>query len=85
MSFTRESEFTLPPAMNPKPRPNHRRYLQILQRMTPDQKLAKVFELSEFSKELLIQGLRDRFPNATPDELRKVWLERLEKCHNRNY
>jgi hypothetical protein len=53
--------------------------------MTPDQKLAKVFELSEFSKELLIQGLRDRFPNATPDELRKVWLERLEKCHNRNY
>lgn len=73
------------PAMNLKPQPNHRRYLQILQRMTPEQKLAKVFELSGFSKELFKQGLRDRFPNATPNEFRAIWLERLEKCHNRNY
>lgn len=71
--------------MDLKPRPNHKRYLQILQRMTPDQKLAKVFELSAFSKELFRQGLRERFPNATPEEFQTIWRERLEKCHNRNY
>ena len=70
--------------MNPKPRPNHKRYLQILQGMTPDQKLAKVFELSAFSKELFKQGLRERFPNATPEEFQIIWRERLAKCHNRN-
>lgn len=33
--------------MDPKPRPNHRRYIEILRRMTPEQRLAKAFELSD--------------------------------------
>ena len=71
--------------MNPKPRPNHRRYLEILSRMTPEQKLMKVFELSAFAKELFIYGLRERFPDLPADEFRALLLERLAKCHNRNY
>lgn len=71
--------------MNPKPRPNHRRYLEILSRMTPEQKLNKVFELSAFAKELFIQGLRERFPDLPADEFRTLLLERLAQCHNRNY
>src|SRR5262245_34097330 len=55
-------------AMDPKPRPNHRLYLEILRSMTPEQKLLKVFELSEFSKALFTEGLRQRFPNATEEE-----------------
>ena len=71
--------------MDPKPRPNHQLYIQILRRMTPEQKLQKVFELSEMVKSLFREGLRQRFPDATEEELHRIYLERLAKCHNRNY
>jgi len=60
-------------------------YLQMLRRMTPEQRLQKAFELSEFTKELFVQGLRKRFPNASPDEFQEILRGRLSKCHNRNY
>ncbi len=71
--------------MDPKPRPNHRRYLEILRGMTVEQKLQKVVELSETGKSLFRAGLRKRFPDATEEELHRIYLERLAKCHNRNY
>jgi hypothetical protein len=71
--------------VDPKPRPNHRRYLEVLSRMTPEQRLLKAFELSEFTKALFLHGLRQRFPDATEEEIRKIFLARLTKCHNRNY
>jgi hypothetical protein len=71
--------------MDPKPRPNHQRYLEILRGMTAEQKLDKVVELSEMTKSLFREGLRNRFPDATEEELHRIYLERLEKCHNRNY
>jgi hypothetical protein len=71
--------------MNPKRRPNHRRYLQVLQALSPEQRLLKAFELSAFTKALFIQGLRKRFPDATDEEFQRLLLARLEKCHNRNY
>jgi hypothetical protein len=72
-------------SVDPKPRPNHRRYLETLARMTPEEKLSKAFELSEMTKQLFLQGLRDRFPEKTEAELHQIALERLAKCHNRNY
>ena len=71
--------------MGDKPRPNHKAYLEILRSMTPEQKLQKVFELSELGKTLFLNGLRKRFPEANPEELHRIFLDRLEKCHNRNY
>jgi len=71
--------------MDPKLRPNHRIYLQILRSMTPEQRLLKAFELSEFTKTLFVEGLRQRFPDATEEEFRRILFDRLEKCHNRNY
>jgi len=71
--------------MDPKPRPNHRMYIQMLRRMTPEQRLLKAFDLSEFARQLFAQGLRKRFPHLTEEEFRKLHLARLEKCHNRNY
>lgn len=69
--------------MDPKPRPNHQLYLEALRRMTPEQRLLKVFELTELSRELFRAGLRQRFPEASEAELQRIYLERLEKCHNR--
>jgi hypothetical protein len=71
--------------MNKKPQPNRALYIQILRQMTPQQRLQKAFELSEMSKELFKQGLRKRFPDLSEEEFHKLYLERLEKCHNRNY
>jgi len=68
-----------------KPRPNHALYIQILRNMTPEQRLAKAFELSEFSKQLFIQGLRQRHPDLSEAEFRTLLLKRLAKCYNRNY
>jgi len=71
--------------MDPKPRPNHRLYLEILRRMTPEQRLAKAFELTELAKAAFLYGLRRRFPGLSEQELRKLYRERLDKCRNLNY
>jgi hypothetical protein len=71
--------------MNPKKRPNHKRYIEVLRAMTPEQRLVKAFELSAFTRALFIHGLRKRFPDATDEEFHRILLARLAKCHNRNY
>ncbi|HHT9109845.1 MAG TPA: hypothetical protein ACFYDZ_01645 [Candidatus Brocadiaceae bacterium] len=71
--------------MNIKKHPNHRLYIQALRRMSPEQRLLKAFELSQFSNDLFIHGLRRRFPDLTDNAIKEIYLERLNKCHNRNY
>ena len=68
-----------------KPRPNHQQYIAVLRRMTPEQRLAKSFELSNMAKQLFIQGLREQFPDLNSEQFHKIMLDRLELCHNRNY
>ena len=70
---------------DPKPHQNHQLYLRILRGMTPEQRLLKAMELSGFSKDLFVHGLRARFPDLDDAEFKRLLLERLAKCHNRNY
>jgi hypothetical protein len=51
--------------------------------MTPEQRLLKAFELSELSHQLLRAGIRQRYPDAAPDEVRRIHLEQLSRCQNR--
>jgi len=53
--------------------------------MTPEERLQKAFELSEFARHLFLHGLRRRFPDLPEESLMRIYRERLEKCHNRNY
>ncbi len=71
--------------MSIKERPNHSLYIRILRRMSSESRLMKAFELTEFSKKLFLHGLRRRFPELDEKELHRVYLDRLAKCHNRNY
>ena len=71
--------------MDPKPRPHHAIYLHVLRSLTPEQRLAKAFELGAMGRELMRAGLKARNPNATPDRLRALEREVLSRCHNRNY
>jgi hypothetical protein len=50
--------------------------------MTPEQRLLKALELSEISRALTRAGLRERFPDATEDEIQRLFLERLERCRS---
>lgn len=70
--------------MSIKPRPNHSIYLRVLRRMSPEQRLRKALELSDFSKQLFIQGMRSRFADLPEDEFRALVRRRLAKCHNRS-
>jgi hypothetical protein len=69
--------------MASKPCPNRRLYVQALRRLTPEQRLLKAFELTDLSDGLLRDGLRRRFPSASDQRLHGMFLERLQKCHNR--
>jgi hypothetical protein len=71
--------------MGMKTRPNHSLYIGALRAMSSEARLIKAFELTEFSKELFLHGLRKRFPDQTEEALHKLYLARLMKCHNRNY
>jgi hypothetical protein len=71
--------------MELKPQPNRHLYLQILRRMTPAQRLAKAFELSETAKQLFLQGLRRRYPDADEKEIKAIYLKRSARWHNQNY
>jgi hypothetical protein len=71
--------------VDPKPHPNRALYVRMLRSMSPEQRLSKAFELGEMSKRLLWDGLRDRHPDMSDEDLRKLYLERLASCHNRNY
>ncbi len=53
--------------------------------MTPEQRLCKAFELSQMAKDLFLSGLARRFPHLPDAERKRIYLERLAKCHNRNY
>ncbi len=68
-----------------KPRPNHQRRLQILRFLTPQQKLAQVFQLNERALKLFRIGLRRRFPNLDDAAFEKLYLQMRQRCHNRNY
>ena len=69
--------------MEIKPHPNRKRYIEVLRRMTPEQRLMKALELSEMSRELTRAGLRERFPDASEEEIQRLFLERLERCRSR--
>jgi len=71
--------------MDPKPRPNQDRYIEALRRLGPEGRLLKALELSETMKQLFIDGLKHRHPDLDDEAFRKLAIEQLARCHNRNY
>ncbi len=66
-----------------KPRPNHQIYIRVLREMGPEKRLKKAFELSEFSRSLLRQGLQSSNPRASEAELNQLYLARMAKARGR--
>jgi hypothetical protein len=53
--------------------------------MTPGERLKKACEMSDFGRRVFRAGLRQRFPNLPEDVFHRLYLDRLDKCHNTNY
>ena len=70
---------------NPKQEPADSIYLKVLSSMTPEARLHQALEHSDFTRGLFRAGLRTRFPGLSGEEFERLYLERLELCHNRNY
>jgi hypothetical protein len=66
-----------------KSRPNHKIYIRVLREMGPEKRLQKAFELSEFSRALLKEGLKGSHPSLGQNELNQLYLSRMEKARNR--
>jgi hypothetical protein len=75
----------VPMGRDTKPQPNRRLYIETLRAMTSEQRIAKAFELSEMTRDLLRAGLRARYPDASEEELHRFHLRRLQRCRNRAY
>lgn len=65
--------------------PGHDEYIRVLRDMSPKKRLELTFELTEFSRDLFLHGLKKRFPEKSEAEIQMIFLERIEKCHNANY
>jgi len=64
---------------------SHREYIKIIRRLTPEERLKKCFELNELTKQLFLTGLKNRFPDLSQEEIKKLYLKRINKCHNLDY
>jgi hypothetical protein len=71
--------------MDPKKQPNHALYLQILRRMTPQQKIDKASQMSTLGRELMAAGIRRTRPDISDAELQAIVRRKLDACHNQNY
>ena len=71
--------------MNIKPHYHHQEYLAILERLGPEGRLRKAFEMSMFSRQLFLEGLRKRFPEKSEQQIKALYIERIAQCYNRNY
>ena len=71
--------------MDPKKQPNHALYLQILRRMTPEQKIEKASQMAILGRELMAAGIRRTQPDIPETELSAIVRRKLDACHNQNY
>jgi hypothetical protein len=53
------------------------RYHELLRAKAPHERLAQAMSLSKMVRELAVAGIRERFPSASPDEIRVRLAVRL--------
>ncbi len=70
--------------MDPKPRPNLDLQVAILRGLSPEQRLAKAFELEELVREAHLAGLHHRNPTMTDDEVRRLAAMEVLQWARRN-
>jgi len=60
-------------------------YIKMIRNMSYEDRLGKCFELNDFTKQLFLIGLKNRFPDCSEEEIKEIYLKRIDKCRNLNY
>jgi len=54
-----------------------RKQYELMRRLSPEQKLALAFDLTESMRQLVLADLHHRFPEADSEEIRKRFIARV--------
>jgi hypothetical protein len=72
------------PSEYPMLEPNRKKYIEILQKMTGEDRVRIAFELFEFAKNVMIEGIKAQHPGITTEEIQKEVVRRMMRCHRKN-
>jgi len=56
--------------------------IRALRGLSPEKRLLMALELSEFTRRLFEEGVRQARPDLSEEELRQLLRRRLDLCHN---
>ena len=71
-------------AKHSKVKPNRKQYVEILRKMTGEQRMRIGFELFEMAKDIMIEGMRAQNPDIKAEEIQGEVVRRMMRCHKRN-
>ncbi len=64
--------------------PNRKQYIEILRKMTGEERVRIGFELFEMTKHIMIEGIIAQHPGIKPEEIQQEMVRRMLRCHRRN-
>ena len=54
-----------------------RKHYELMQKLSPEQKLSMAFALTDATRQLVLADLRHRFPQANEEEIRRRFIARV--------
>jgi len=54
-----------------------RKHFELMQRLTPEQRLSMAFALTDATRQLVLADLKHRYPDADSEELRRRFIARV--------
>jgi hypothetical protein len=54
-----------------------RKHYELMQRLSPEQRLSMAFALTDATRQLVLADLKHRYPNADAEELRRRFISRV--------
>jgi hypothetical protein len=54
-----------------------RKHYELMQRLSPEQKLSMAFALTDATRQLVLADLKHRYPDADAEELRRRFIARV--------
>jgi hypothetical protein len=64
--------------------PNRKQYVEILRKMTGEERMRIAFELLEMAKDIMIEGMKAQNPDIKAEEIQQEVVRRMMRCHRRN-
>jgi hypothetical protein len=63
---------------------DRKRYIEILRKMTGEERVRIGFELFEMAKNVMIEGMRAQNPGIESEEIQQEVVRRMMRCHRRS-